>query len=171
MAGHGVAGGDIIGFKRFFEEHGFVIGILSITPRSAYQEGINKMFSRFDRFDYFIPDLAHIGEQPVLRQELYMDNADVTKNDDTFGYQPRNAEYRYAYDRVCGQMRSTLSYWHLGRIFGASNPLLNKSFVECDPEPRVFAVNDIGTIYGQFIIQIYHRIIAKRPVPKHGNPI
>ena len=167
MAGRGISGGDIVGFSRRFEEHGIVLGILSVMPRTCYFQGLPKIFSKFDRFDYFTPDFAHIGEQPVYRRELYL--AESTENAQTFGYQPRYSEYRYKFDTVKGQMRDTMLFWSLARKFD-SNPLLNNSFVESNPSTRIFSVENVGT-YGELIVQLFFDIRAYRPVPKFGEPI
>ena len=95
MAGHGLSVGSSHSFKRFFEEHGFIIGIMSVLPRTAYFQGLPKMFTRSDRFDYAWPEFAHLGEQEVKNQEVYLDLGDDVYNKGTFGYQPRYTEYRY----------------------------------------------------------------------------
>lgn len=169
MAGHGISGGNIMGFKRFFEEHGYIIGILSVTPRSGYFQGLPKIFSKFDKFDYFFPEFAHIGEQPILSQEVFLDEH-ALENSATFGYQRRYADYCYSFDSVHGQMRTTMMFWHLNRDFNTVKPTLSSEFVECDPSTRVFAVTDIGA-YGQLIVQLYNNTLAIRPVPKYGDPI
>lgn len=168
MSGHGISVGNSNQFSRFFEEHGYIIGIMSVLPRSGYQQGIAKHFFKSDRFDYFWPEFAHLGEQPVLNKELYLD-PDGESNNAVFGYQPRYCEYKYAPSRVHGEFRSSLSYWHLGRIFSAP-PALNSQFVHVQPTEtsRVFAVEDPGT--DKLYVQLYHNIRANRPMPKFGTP-
>ena len=169
MAGHGISGGNIMGFKRFFEEHGYIIGILSVIPRSGYYQGLPKIFSKFDKFDYFFPEFAHIGEQPILSQEVFLDEH-ASENSATFGYQRRYADYCYTFDSVHGQMRTSMMFWHLNRDFNTVKPTLSSQFVECDPSTRVFAITDIFN-YGQLIVQLYNNTLAIRPVPKFGDPI
>ena len=174
MTGHGVAAGNMAGFTKFFEEHGFVIGILSITPRTAYLQGIPKVFTKFDRFEYFWPQFAHIGEQPVKYKEIYamFDTQGVEDGEQTFGYQPRYMEYRMNNDRVSGDFRSSLDFWHLARIFD-NKPTLNSNFVTCAPDDRIFPVIS-GDTTGKFkkvLVMGYFKFTAIRPIPKYGEPI
>lgn len=169
MAGHGISVGSTHEFTRFFEEHGLVIGIMSVMPKTAYQQGTPRMFTKFDKFDYYFPEFAHLGEQEIKNKEIYTTN-DVAYNEGTFGYTPRYAEYKYRESRVCGDFRDQLNYWHLGRIF-SSAPNLNNSFVKPDVGSlnRIFAVQDDNTQH--LWCQVYHNIKAVRPMPKFGTPI
>lgn len=167
MAGHGVSVGRTNGFQRRFEEHGYVIGLMSVLPRTTYQNGIPRHFFRSDKFKYFWPEFANIGEQEIERREIWYDATDpVGGNTETFGYTPRYSEYKYAPSTVHGTFRTSLSYWHMGRIFTAI-PQLNTSFVTAVPTKRIFAVEDApDTLY----CQIYNRIDALRPMPYFGTP-
>lgn len=173
MAGHGVTAGITAGFKKRFEEHGFVIGIMSILPRTAYYQGIPKIFSKFDRFDYFFPEFAHIGEQPVYNQELYIDS-DSDKNKEVFGYQERYAEYRTMPDTVSGNMRTDLDFWHMARKF-VLPPSLNSGFVRANPTTRIWPLDsqnpEVNEKFAKIICQTYCDFKAIRPVPKFGQPI
>lgn len=162
MAGHGIAVGSNSNIEYRCEEHGFIMGIMSVMPKTAYQDGLNKMWSREDRFDYFWPEFAHLGEQEILQKEVFADSANP---DDTFGYVPRYAEYKYLNDSVHGELRTTLDFWHLGRKF-ASDPALNQTFIECNPSDRIFAVQGQEHIYAI----INHKVMAKRPMPYFGTP-
>ena len=165
MAGHGVAVSTGKYGNYFCEEHGYIIGIMSVMPQPAYQQGIPKTYLKSDPLDFFWPSFAHIGEQPVTNNELYAYTATA---EDTFGYVPRYAEYKYQPSRVAGDFRTVLDYWHLGRIF-ATQPALNQAFIECDPDQveRIFAVQDgEDNLY----CQIMHKIKAVRPMPKFGTP-
>jgi hypothetical protein len=166
MAGHGISIGQSNNVSYRCEEHGFIIGIMSIMPKSAYQQGIPKLFSKFDKFDYFWPSFANIGEQPIYNQELYHDEGD-NLNDDVFGYTPRYAEYKYIPSTVHGEMRTSLDMWHMGRIF-ANRPNLNEDFIECDASEvdRVFAVEDAEKLY----VYLHNKIKATRPMPYFGVP-
>ena len=168
MAGHGISvgGGNTINYTA--TEHGFIMGIISVMPETAYQQGVQKMHHRFDRLDYAWPTFAHIGEQPVLGKEIYAGpGADAAYLDGTFGYIPRYSEYRYQPSRVSGDMRDTLAYWHLGRIFGTP-PQLNEDFISCDPSRRIFALTDgSATIYAH----IFNNVTARRKLPKYGTPM
>jgi len=165
MAGHGVAVSTGKYGNYFCEEHGYIIGIMSVMPQPAYQQGIPKTYLKSDPLDFFWPSFAHIGEQPVTNNELFAYTATA---EDTFGYVPRYAEYKYQASRVAGDFRTILDYWHLGRIF-ATQPSLNDTFIECTPEQceRIFAVQDgEDNLY----CQIMHKIKAVRPMPKFGTP-
>lgn len=131
------------GFTKSFTEHCIVMGIASIRADLTYQQGLNKMFSRSTRYDYYWPALAHIGEQSVLIKELYMQDpatdtgaTGTPDNERVFGYQERWAEYRYKPSLITGKLRSndagSLDYRHLSQEFG-SLPGLNQTFIEEDP--------------------------------------
>lgn len=167
MAGHGFTAGVNNGFTRYFEEHGLVIGIMSVMPRTAYMQGIPKMLLKNDRFDYFFPEFAHIGEQEVMTHELYY-NPEVNEIDSEFGYQRRYAEYTVRNDQVAGDMRTTLKHWHMAREF-SNMPSLNSAFVTSDPSSRIFAVTDPQ--WHKLICQLYFDFKAIRPIPKYGEPI
>lgn len=171
MVGHGVASGTTSGFHKFFEEHGFVISIMSIIPRTGYSQGLPKIFSKFDRFEYYWPQFAHIGEQPVFNKELYLKNS-TSDDEATFGYQPRYMEYRCNVDRIHGDFRDSLNFWHMGRQFSAL-PQLNNSFVESDPTTRIYPVisGDATGKYKKILVFGYFRFTAIRPIPKYGEPI
>lgn len=164
MAGHGVSVTDSNVGSFFSEEHGFIIGIMSVTPITAYQQGIPRHFLREDPMDYYIPEFAHIGEQPVYNKELYVQHEEP---DGVFGYMPRYAEYRYNPSRVAGDFKTSLNYWHMGRIF-ETQPQLNADFVECTPGKRIFAVEDPDT--DSLYIQVLNRVRMARKIPKFGTP-
>ena len=170
MAGHGISVGNTNEFRKRFEEHGFVIGIMSILPRTSYQNGLPRVFQKYDKFDYFFPDLAHLGEQEVKKSEIFLDARNwlsSESNNGTFGYQPRYAEYRFVNDSVHGDMAGNLDFWHMGRKF-TSLPPLNSSFVQSDPTQRIFAVED--PTEHKLIVQTYCNFQAIRPLPKFGTP-
>jgi hypothetical protein len=165
MAGHALSISSGKSGSYYCEEHGYIIGIMSVMPKTAYQQGIPKTFLKNDTLDYYFPSFANIGEQPVTNNELY---AYTSNQNDTFGYVPRYAEYKFMPSRVAGEFRTTLDYWHLGRIF-ATQPNLNQTFIECKPEDttRIFAVED-GT--DPLYCHVYNKIQAVRPMPKYGTP-
>nr|QJB18737.1 MAG: major capsid protein [Microvirus sp.] len=177
-AGNGISVGTSHRFNKYFEEHGFIIGIMSVLPKTAYQQGLPRMFQREDKFDYYYPEFAHLGEQEVLNSEVYLDPtaADSQYNKGTFGYQSRYAEYKYNPDTVHGDFRESLNFWHLGRIFntagpdgeGVGRPVLNKEFVESSPSNRIFNVttDDVNHLWAE----VYQDIKAIRPMPKYGTP-
>jgi len=167
MAGHGISVGRTNGFKKRFEEHGYVIGIMSVLPKATYQQGIEKPWTRTDKFDYYWPEFAQLGEQEIMQNEIYADFDNIATQEGTFGYQSRYAEYKYKCSSVHGDFRDNLSYWHLGRQF-ANPPVLNQAFVEADPDPRIFAVKDPGE--DKLYAQIYNSVSAIRPMPYFNNP-
>lgn len=166
MGGHGIAMGNTNKFTRFFEEHGWVIGIMSVLPRTAYQNGLPKHFMKFDKFDLYWPTFAQLGEQEVMNYELFWDYR--VDNSGTFGYQSRYAEYKYAPSTVHGDFRDDLDFWHMGRKFDTP-PALNASFVTADPRQDIFAVTDpdVHKLY----VQLYNDVKALRPMPYFNNPI
>lgn len=168
MFGHGISVGNTNTFNKFFEEHGYILGILSVLPRTAYYQGVQKHWLKTDKFDFYFPEFANLGEQEVINGEVYWDWSGTATATDIFGYQSRYAEYKYVFDSIHGAFKNSLEYWHLGRKF-ASQPHLNTSFIESDPSHRVFVVttDTVDKIYGQ----IYHDVKAWRPMPKYGIPI
>lgn len=165
MAGHGVAAISGKYGKYFCEEHGYIIGIMSIMPDTAYQQGVPKHFLKTsDQFEFYWPSFAHIGEQAVQNREVYVESA---QPEETFGYVPRYAEYKFVQNRVAGDFRTTLNTWHAGRIF-ATEPALNATFVECAPTFRIFAVTDENVDH--MYCHVLNRVHAVRPMPKFGNP-
>lgn len=170
LAGHGVAVGATNRFQRRFEEHGFVFGITSVLPRTAYQDGFHRMWSRDDKFDYYFPQFAHLGEQAIENKEVAFTGEAADDPNGTFGYQSRYAEYKYAPSMVHGDFRSSLDYWHMGRIFGggAAPIALNSSFVRSNPTQRIFA-NTNPTDH-KLWMQVYHDLQALRPMPYHADP-
>lgn len=167
MAGHGISAGVNNGFKHYFEEHGYVIGLMSIMPRTGYQQGVPRDFTKFDNMDFYFPEFAHLSEQEIKNQELYVSD-DPTYNEGTFGYTPRYAEYKYHESESHGDFRGNMSFWHLNRIF-ADKPNLNTTFVECNPSNRVFATSGIED--DKFWVQIYQDVKALRLMPKYGTPM
>lgn len=167
MSGHAVSVGSGYSGSYRVEEHGYIIGIMSVMPLPAYQQGIERHYLRRDPLDYYYPSFAHIGEQPVVNKELY---AFTDQGDGTFGYIPRFAEYKYMRNRVAGDFRNSLDSWHLGRIF-QNLPTLSQQFLEVDDTDlnRVFAVNPEQS--DPLYCQIVHKIKAIRPMPVYGTPM
>lgn len=165
MAGHGISVGSGNDFKYFVEEHGFIISICSIRPKTAYYQGLHRLWTRFDPLQYAFPSFANLGEQEIYNKELYYSEAD-SLNDDVFGYIPRYSEYKYQDSRVAGDFREQLEFWHMARKF-ATRPQLNQTFIECNPTTRIFAVEDgVHHIYAQFL----NDLTVRRRLPKYGIP-
>lgn len=168
-AGHGISVGKSNGFKKYFTEHGWIIGILSVVPRSAYYQGVPRKFRKVDKFDYYWPEFAHLGEQEVLQEEIYFDPAGSDVGH-TFGYQERYSEYKWELDTVHGDYRTTgYENYHMGRKF-SSAPALNSTFVHIDKAgtDRVFQVTtqSVDKLY----VQLYNRVKAIRPIPYFSTP-
>jgi len=164
MAGHGISVGGGRGFSYHCEEHGWIIGLVTVRPRTAYQQGIARQFTRFDRLDYPFPSFASIGEQEVLSKEVY---AESLTPETVFGYIPRYAEMRFINSKVSGQFRTTLAFWHLGRIFD-DTPVLNEEFIECNPRTDIFAVDDPDQDH--IWAHVFNNISAVRKLPRYGIP-
>lgn len=164
MAGHAITADSTFCAKYHVKEYGLIIGILSIMPRTAYQQGINKQWLRETRYDFYLPELAHLSEQAVKRVELYATNVEVD-NDTLFGYIPRYDEMRVKHDIVCGEMRSTYDYWHIGRQFAAA-PELNQTFIQCVPRKDFLA----APAEPACIVNFANKIIAARPLPSISDP-
>lgn len=168
LAAFGVGADSFHGFTESFTEHGYVIGLVNVRADLTYQQGLNRMWSRQTRYDFYWPTLAHLGEQAVLNKEIYYQGND--QDDEVFGYQERYAEYRYFPSMITGEFRSTydqsLDVWHLSQKFD-SLPALNNSFImEQPPIERVVAV----TSEPQFLLDVYFDMNCVRPMPVYGVP-
>lgn len=168
LAAFGTAAHGGIGFTKSFVEHSILLGLVSARADQTYQQGLNRMWTRLTRYDFYWPALAHIGEQAVLNQEIY---ADGSANDTlVFGYQERWAEYRYCPSIVTGLYRSyaagTLDYWHLA-VKLAGLPTLGQTFIEENPPmTRILAVAGVT----HFLFDSYFQIQCARPMPVYSVP-
>lgn len=159
LRGHGISGMRSGRFRRFFEEHGLVMSLLSIRPKSIYANGCHKMWNRATKEDYFQKELEFIGTQAVLNREV--DYRDDGNDLATFGYTPRYREYREQPSQIAGDFRTTLNMWHEARIF-ASRPALNSTFTDCTPSDRIFAVPSGDNLW----VCASHSIHARRMVSR-----
>lgn len=165
MAGHGAAVVSGRAGSYLCREHGYILGIMSVMPDTAYQQGLPRHFTKFDPEDYFFPQFEGLGEQAILNKELYA-NWD-TEDDEVFGYIPRYSEYKYIPNRVAGLFKTSLKFWHWGRIFDGL-PNLNQEFLDCDPRDDIYAVTS-GT-QNKLYCHVNNRIIASRPMRKYTIP-
>lgn len=156
LKGHGIAALRSNRYRRFFEEHGYIITLMSVKPKTIYSQGLPRTWNRRTKEDFFQKELQHIGQQEVLNKELY---ASHSSPDGVFGYQDRYDEYRRSESTIAGEFRSTLDYWHYARIF-ASQPALNADFVKSVPTKRVNAVQSEDVLW----IMANHSIQARRLV-------
>lgn len=167
LRGHGIGASRTPRYRRFFEEHGFVISVMMVRPISVYMQGLSRMWNRRVKEDYFQRELQHIGQQEVYTKELYAgSNAGPTGDDVVFGYQNRYDEYRGQSSYVSGEFRSTLDSWHMARNF-ANQPTLNADFINSVPTTRIFASQDTDTLY----CMANHSLQARRLMSRMGNPI
>ena len=156
------------GFTKSFTEHCYVIGFVNVRADLTYQQGVNKMWLRSTRYDFYWPALSHLGEQAILNREIF--HADNPADSDTFGYQERYAEYRYKPSIITGKFRSTatasLDAWHLGQDY-ASLPALNDAWIQDDPPmDRVLAVPSEP----DFLFDGYFNYKCARPMPLYAVP-
>lgn len=161
------------GFNKSFTEHGVIIGYVNVRAELTYSQGLNRMWSRSTRYDYYWPALAHLGEQSILNKEIYNDLADGTaanQRSGVFGYQERYAEYRYKPSIITSVLRpayaTPVDTWHLSQEFTAQ-PTLNETFILSDtPVDRCIAV----ATEPHFIMDGFFKYICARPMPVYGVP-
>lgn len=163
LRGHGISALKSNRYRRFFEEHGYVISLLSVRPKSIYGNGIPKHLLRAVKEDFWQKELQHVGQAEIYNQEVYSADTGPT---DVFGYQDRYDEYRREESRISGEFRTTtLNSWHLARIF-AADVTLNNSFITCDPaESRILQSTSTDSLQ----IMAHHHMVARRMVAPVGS--
>lgn len=169
MAGHGVSIGRSNSFGgKYFEENGWLIGIMSILPRTQYTQGLNKHWLHESKEDYYWPSFAQLGEQEVDIKELYV-NYYGANSTTPFGYQSRYAELKHGQSRVAGEFRDTLEFWGCHRIFGSA-PTLNQAFIECNEDAiqRIFAIQDPDE--DKIVVQCINNLKMARQIPYYNIP-
>ena len=158
-------------FTKSFTEHGFIIGVMVARYDHTYQQGLNRLWSRKDKFDYYWPVFANIGEQAIKNKEIYAQGN--AEDDEVFGYQEAWAEYRYKPNQVTGEMRSqyaqSLDVWHLADDY-SKLPSLSAEWIQEDGKTidRVLAVS--SDVANQFFADIYVRNYCTRPMPMYSIP-
>jgi len=167
LAAMGVVSGKA-GFTKSFVEHGYVIGLVNVRADLTYQQGLNRMWSRKSRFDFFWPALSHLGEQAILNKEIF--HQGTAEDSNVFGYQESWGEYRYRPSQITGIMRSqapeSLDVWHLAQDF-ATLPTLSAEFIEDNPPiDRVIAVQTEPHL----LLDAYFKLRCVRPMPLYGVP-
>lgn len=168
LSAFGLFGDSFHGFSKSFVEHGYIIGLVNVRADLSYQQGVNRMWSRKSRLDFYFPVLAHLGEQAILNKEIYAQG--TAADDQVFGYQERFAEYRYSPSVITGKMRSTdpqtLDIWHLAQKFD-SLPTLSSQFIQDNPPvSRVVATQSEP----QFILDAWFDLKCIRPMPVYSVP-
>lgn len=169
MRGHGIGAISQRRIRFKSVEHGIIIGLLSIRPKSVYTQGVEREFLKRSRLDFFTPELANIGMQEVLTQELY---ADATNAGHIFGYSDRYQEYRYHKPLVTGEFRGNLSFWNMARVF-KNQPELNDEFINMKHAvadfKRPFQIQDNSA--HSFVVMLKNHIRAYRPIPKRAREV
>lgn len=162
LKGHGIGALRSNRYRRFFEEHGYVVSLLNVKPRTMYAQQLLRHWNRRVKEDFYQRELAHIGQQEILNKEVYI--ADPSPNG-VFGYQDRYDEYRRQESGIAGAFHTTLNYWHMARI-SASPYVLNSSFVQANPTNRIFA-DQTGA--DQLLIMGMHSLQARRLMSAVGT--
>lgn len=171
--GTGIAGG----FARastFAPEETLVMGVAWLMPHVLYSQSLSRHDTKLnDRFDYYNPSFAHIGEQPVYNYEVYGGAYGTEIGNKEFGYQPRYTEYRFHASEIHGDFKSSLSFWTLGRIFD-SRPALNANFIYMQPKTlnRIFAVRETvdGFPVRNVLLSLQFQAAVIQPLSRYGTP-
>lgn len=150
-------------FKHYDSEHGYIFVLTSILQQADYWQGIPKVFTRQDRYEYAWPELANLGEEPVFTKELYA----LAPKDEVFGYTPRYSDYKSLPNTVHGDMRSSLDFWSAPRTF-SEKPTLSEEFIYNPPVKYPFAVQ--STCADEFIVVVNFHHKASRLLPFYGVP-
>jgi len=161
LFGHGITALRSNRYQRFFEEHGYVITLMSCKPKTMYADGLPRTFNRRIKEDFWQRELQHIGQQAIEQQEIF---ASTATPDATFGYQDRYDEYRRQESTIAADFRQTLDFWHYARLF-SSEPALNATFVQSVPTKRVNQVQTEDVLW----CMVKHSLKARRMVAPSGK--
>ena len=166
LFGHGI-GAMRTGRHRYYcWEHGLLMTVLIVRPQAVYTQGVERMWTRETRYDYWHPEFQHIGQQEVFMKEVFCQGID--KDNEVFGYQNRYDEYRRGKNHVTGEFRTTLNYWNMAREF-ENAPSLNAEFITCNPTDRIYQLS--AELSDQLYVMVQNDMIAKRLMSRHGNPV
>jgi hypothetical protein len=170
LAGHGLSASREYAAKYHVQEFGVIMGLLSVMPRTAYMQGVDRQWKRRSRYEYAFPEFMHLTEQAVYEEEIMLHESSAGTNTDIFGYQGRYDEYRQRRSTIHGNLRDTLKIWHLARVFSTTvseRPILTGQFVStADVRDDIYSVqSDPG-----FIVNIGNIIKAVRPMPVMSEP-
>jgi len=166
MYGHGIGAMRSGRWRYYCYEHGWLMSFMIVRPQAVYTQGLERMWTRSTRYDYWNPEFQHIGQQEVLNQEIFADGTDADKK--VFGYQNRYDEYRRGKNHVTGEFRTTLDFWNMARVF-ENRPALNSEFITANPTDRIFQLN--ASLSDQLYVMVQNDLIAKRLMSRNGNPI
>lgn len=161
LYGHGIAGVKTNKYRRFFEEHGWVISLASLRPKAIYQNASHREWWKSTKEDFYQQELVHLGQQEIYGTEIHA----AKDTSEVFGYQDRYDEYRHHPSQVTQDFRTLLNTWHLGRDL-APDAALNTEFVTCDPSDRIFQV----TTGDNLLIMANHHLVARRLIPSRARP-
>lgn len=171
LAAMGTALASGHGFTYHAQEHGYIIGLVSVRADLTYQQGLPKMWSRETRYDFYFPVFAHLGEQAVLNKEIYVTG--TATDDDVFGYQERWAEYRYKPSQITGLFKSTsagtIDAWHYSQKFTSLPTLSDDFIVDTPPIERTTAVGSAANGQ-QFLMDAFFNCRMARPMPMYSVP-
>lgn len=161
LYGHGIAGARTNRYRKFFEEHGYIISMMSVRPKTIYVNGVPREWLKRTKEDFYQRELVNLGQQPVSTREVAWD-----AEESVFGYQDRYDEYRTHWSQVSQDFRDLLSSWHLGRIIEGEGATLNAQFIQCRADDRIFQVEGVDNLW----IMANHHIVARRLLPKRARP-
>lgn len=157
LFGHGIGGVRAHRYRYFAREHGYIITFVSVRPKTIYASGRHQMWDRATRFDHVNPEFFHIGQEPVYNREIYQNHS---APNGVHGWQTIWDAYRRMESSISGEMRTLLDSYHLARMF-SSDTALNASFIECDPDTRIFQ----STATDQMVMRVAHAVRKKSLVP------
>ncbi len=163
LYGHGIAAMRSNRYRRHFQEHGYIMSLLSVRPKAVYSDGIARHWLRRFREDHYQKELQHIGQQEVWEGEVFAED-EGTGTYNTWGYQDRYMEYREEPSKATSEFRGLLDYWHMARIFEAL-PALNQTFTDCDATKRIFSAQENDTLW----MMVRHNMVARRLVDRNAS--
>ena len=162
--GQGMTADSTYSGTYYATEYGVLMTLMCIRPKTSYQQGVNRQWIKDTSWDFFNPLFQNLSEQEIYKEEIFATDNE-TENKKVWGFTGRYNELRHNQSIVTGDMRDTFDYWHLGRKF-TSAPELNAKFLTCEPDKRIFAVQDEPG----FILHIGQRIEALRPMVYMAEP-
>lgn len=172
MAGRALSVGRTSKFKFFCEEHGFLFCLSFVTFKPFYSQGRDRRLVRRNFYDFYWPEFAHLGEQPVMTNEIF--NQPIDGSDTIFGYQSRYAEYKHHRSTIHGDFKSSLKYWLFGDRTFANAPALTPEFLEVNSSTQKTLLNPWPVLENSsdhIWSEAYVSLKAIRPMPKYGTPL
>ena len=162
LKGHGIGAMRSNRYRRFIEEHGWVVSLISVRPKTIYQDGLQRHWNRRTKEDFFQKELQHIGQQEILNKEIKAGHATP---EGVFGYGDRYDEYRHAWSGIAGDFKGNLNHWHLANTY-STDPSLNGDFVKCVPDAsQIFASSSDDVVY----FMVNNSIQARRAVSRSAS--